>query len=240
MIFQAGTVYYQQLNDSIRDCTDSEITVENLLGQRYLGCGSSGKTFKLYGTPGKGLGQYLNGSSIEVFGNAQDATGDTMNEGEIIIHGSCGDAAGYGMRGGRILIEGDCGYRGGIHMKSYLDKYPVIVIGGQAGSFLGEYQAGGLIVVLGKGAGGKVPVSYFCGTGMHGGKIVLRTEEAPAGLPPQVLVRQAEPEDLAEIRPHVAAYCGAFGGDAEQLLAQRFCVLTPNPEAGYRQLYTYE
>ena len=237
MIFQAGTVYYQQLNDSIRDCTDSEITVENLLGQRYLGCGSSGKTFKLYGTPGNGLGQYLNGSSIEVFGNAQDATGDTMNEGEIIIHGSCGDAAGYGMRGGRILIEGDCGYRGGIHMKSYLDKYPVIVIGGQAGSFLGEYQAGGLIVVLGKGAGGKVPVSYFCGTGMHGGKIFLRTDFEPEGLPPQVICREATAEDKQQILGYVQDFCVYFGGEPQQLLAPKFYVLLPNTKNPYKQLY---
>ena len=138
MTFQADTICYQRLNEQIRACDAREIVVENLLGQRYIGCGSSGKVFRLYGTPGNGLGQYLDGSSIEVFGNAQDAVGDTMNDGEIIIHGSCGDAAGYGMRGGRILVEGDCGYRGGIHMKSYLDKYPVLVIGGSAGSFLGE------------------------------------------------------------------------------------------------------
>ena len=138
MVFTANTLYYQQLNEQLRSCPDTEIVVENLLGQRYLGCGSSGRSFRLYGTPGNGLGQYLNGSVIEVFGNAQDAAGDTMNDGEIIIHGSCGDAAGYGMRGGRILIEGDCGYRGGIHMKSYLGKHPVIVIGGQAGAVLGE------------------------------------------------------------------------------------------------------
>ncbi len=240
MVFTANTLYYQELNRQIAACADPEIVVENLLGQRYLGCGSSGRRFRLYGTPGNGLGQYLNGSTIEVFGNAQDATGDTMNEGEIVIHGSCGDAAGYAMRGGRILIEGDCGYRGGIHMKSYLGKYPVLVIGGQAGSFLGEYQAGGLIVVLGNGAEGRVPVSYFCGTGMHGGKIALCCDEAPSGLPRQVLVREAAPDDLAELRPHVEAFCKAFGGSAEAALARRFHILTPNPEAGYRQLYTYE
>ena len=34
-------------------------------------------------------------------------------------------------------------------MKAYKGKIPVMIIGGTAGSFLGEYQAGGLIVVLG-------------------------------------------------------------------------------------------
>lgn len=241
MVFTAEAMEdYRQLNERLGACRDSEIVVENLLGQRYVGCGSSGRRFRLYGTPGNGLGQYLNGSTIEVFGNAQDATGDTMNDGEIVVHGSCGDATGYAMRGGRILIERDCGYRSGIHMKSYLDKYPIIVIGGQAGSFLGEYQAGGLIVVLGREAEGRLPVGDYCGTGMHGGKIALRSDEAPAGLPRQVLVREAAPDDLAELRPHLEAYCAAFGGSAEALLEQRFYILTPNPEAGYRQLYTYE
>ena len=96
-----------------------------MIGQRYIGCGSSGKNITVHGTPGNGLGQYLNGSTLEVFGNAQEAVGDTMNEGDIIIHGNVGDACGYGMRGGRIFIEGDCGYRGGIHMKAYQEHFPV-------------------------------------------------------------------------------------------------------------------
>ena len=78
-----------------------------------------------------------------------------MNAGEIVVHGRCGDAAGYGMRGGRILIRDDVGYRAGIHMKAYENHEPVLVIGADAGSFLGEYLAGGLILVLGIG-----PVSY--------------------------------------------------------------------------------
>ena len=46
--------------------------------------------------------------------------------------------------------------------------------------------------------------------------------------------------DRAELAPHVQAYCAHFGGDAEALLAQKYFVLTPNPEAGYKQLYTFE
>jgi len=33
-------------------------------------------------------------------------------------------------------------------MKAYEHRLPTLVVGGKAGSFLGEYQAGGLIVVL--------------------------------------------------------------------------------------------
>lgn len=239
MVIPVNLTHFQKLNEEIKACPDTEITLDNCNGQRYLASGLSGKKLTINGTPGNALGAYMNGSTVEVFGNAQDATGDTMNDGEVIIHGNCGDATGYGMRGGRILVEGNCGYRGGIHMKAYQDKLPVLVIGGQAGSFLGEYQAGGLIIVLGKGAGGKPPVSYFCGTGMHGGKIVLRCEEAPQGLPRQVLVSDATEADLSEIEPHIAAFCEHFGGDAGEILSGRFFVLTPNPEAGYHQLYTF-
>ena len=106
-----------------------------------------------------------------VHGNAQDAVGDTMNAGRIIVHGSIGDAAGYAMRGGEIYVEGNAGYRAGIHMKAYGDKLPAMVIGGRAGSFLGEYQAGGVIIVLGLTESSRPIVSNFPCTGMHGGKL---------------------------------------------------------------------
>ena len=34
---QAGLTYYKQLNEQIRAAQDSEITVENVIGQRYIG-----------------------------------------------------------------------------------------------------------------------------------------------------------------------------------------------------------
>lgn len=240
MIYDATGIYYQELNEAIRRSEDAEITVQNLCGQRYIACAAKEKRFTLRGTPGNGLGQYMDGATVEVFGNCQEAVGDTMNSGEIIIHGHCGDACGYGMRGGRILIKGNVGYRAGIHMKAYMEHHPVLIVGGTAGSFLGEYLAGGLIAVLGIGANGAYPCRFFCGTGMHGGKIILRCDNAPAGLPKQVLVREMSQTDCKELAPHVKAYCQHFGGDAEALLAQKYFVLTPNPEAGYRQLYTFE
>lgn len=240
MILNATGRPDRELNKTIRDSEDTEFILNGVCGQRYIACGSKARSFTLFGTPGNGLGQYMDGARVEVFGNCQEAVGDTMNAGEIVIHGSCGDACAYGMRGGRILIEGDVGYRAGIHMKAYMDHSPVLIVGGRAGSFLGEYLAGGLIAVLGIGAGGAYPCRFFCGTGMHGGKIILRCDEAPTGLPRQVLVREMTDEDKAELEPHVAAYCEAFGGDAKALLDQRYFVLTPNPAEGYRQLYTFE
>ena len=235
---QAGLTYYKQVNEQIRAAQDSEITVENVIGQRYIGCGSTDRKITVHGTAGNGLGQYLNGSTIEVFGNAQEAVGDTMNAGEIVVHGNVGDACGYAMRGGKIYIKGDCGYRAGIHMKAYQQHFPVMVVGGKAGSFLGEYLAGGLILVLGIGQNGAYPVNNFCGTGMHGGKIFLRTESIPHDLPAQVSSKKAEKEDLEEIKDYIKEFCEKFSKDEEEILSGTFYVLTPNTNNPYKQLYT--
>ena len=189
--------------------------------------------------PGNALGAYLDGGSVQVFCNAQDAVGDTMNGGKIIVHGSCGDAAGYAMRGGAIFIEKDAGYRCGIHMKEYEGKVPKIVIGGRCGSFLGEYQAGGILLVLGIGWEECCPVGNFCGTGMHGGKIFLRTAHLPPDLPAQVAARPAAEEDREPIRPLVEEYCAHFGGRAEALLQSGYFLLTPNSQNPYKQLYVH-
>ena len=174
-IIDAKNIDFQDLNKIIKEKTEVEII--NCDGQRFIGSGTIDKKIVVKGVPGNALGAYMSGSTVSVFGNAQDAVGDTMNDGKIIVHGNCGDAVGYAMRGGKIFIKGKAGYRVGIHIKEYKDKKPVIIIGENAGSFLGEYQAGGLIVVL--NLKGEEAVGDFCGTGMHGGKIFLRTDNPP-------------------------------------------------------------
>ena len=162
-----------------------------------------------------------------------------MNSGCITIYGSTGDAAGYAMRGGEIYVRDDAGYRAGIHMKAYKDKLPVLVVGGRCGSFLGEYQAGGIIIVLGLGESDGAPVGYFCGTGMHGGKIFLRTKTLPSGLPDQVTARVATKEDMKAALPYIETYCQKFGADQEKILADTFYILTPDTKNPYKQLYVY-
>lgn len=46
---QAGLTYYKQLNEQIRAAQDSEITVENVIGQRYIGCGSTDRKITVHG-----------------------------------------------------------------------------------------------------------------------------------------------------------------------------------------------
>ncbi len=170
-------------------------------------------------------------------GNAQDAVGDTMNAGRIIVRGSIGDAAGYAMRGGELYVQGNAGYRAGIHMKAYGDKLPVMVIGGKAGSFLGEYQAGGVIVVLGLTESTRPIVSNFPCTGMHGGKLFLRSDCKNILLPKQVIARPASHKDLDGIWTYLHTFCELFGGDCDKLVQQPFTLITPNSSNPYKQLY---
>lgn len=238
-ITAAGLMHFKALNESIRQSSDKEIVIDNCIGQRYIGDGLSDKKITINGTPGNALGAYLNGAEIILNGNAQDATGDTMNKGKICIHGSSGDATGYAMRGGKIFVKGNAGYRAGIHMKAFKHKIPVLIIGGEAGSFLGEYQAGGYIVVLGLESEGRLPVGNFCGNGMHGGKIFLRTDNEPCGLPPQVEVRKAESSDFEEIDEYISEFCNDFSLDKDKIMKSNFYVLTANSKNPYKQLYTH-
>ena len=229
----------KELCARIRESTDTALAVEHVNGQRYIAAGLGKKELTLTGTPGNALGAYLNGTRITVLGNAQDATGDTMNDGAIFVHGSSGDATGYAMRGGKIYVRGNAGYRAGLHMKAYREKQPVLIIGGEAGSFLGEYQAGGIIIVLGLGSGGRAPVGRFVGTGMHGGRMLLRCDTLPPDLPAQVAARRAGKDDLAAVEPYLAEYCGVFGLAQEDILRENFFLLEPNTQNPYRQLYCY-
>lgn len=232
----ASMLDFRQLNAAIRDCT-GDAAVTGCSGQRFIGAGLERGKLILSGTPGNALGAYLNGASIEVRGNAQDAVGDTMNAGRIVVRGSIGDAAGYAMRGGELYVQGDAGYRAGIHMKAYGDKLPVMVIGGKAGSFLGEYQAGGVIVVLGLTESARPIVSNFPCTGMHGGKLFLRSDCKRILLPKQVIARPASHKDLDGIWTYLHTFCELFGGDCDELVRQPFTLITPNSSNPYKQLY---
>lgn len=239
MMLNAKNMPAKELCEAIRQNRDGAMEIANVNGQRYLAADCGKKDITLHGTPGNALGAYLDGARLTVDGNAQDATGDTMNDGRIVVHGSIGDAAGYAMRGGCIYVKGNAGYRAGIHMKAYREKQPVLIIGGHAGSFLGEYQAGGVIIVLGLGGDGSAPVGRFTGTGMHGGVMLLRCTALPADLPRQVVARRAEAADLEAVDGPLSDYCAVFGLDKTSLLKDNFYILQPNSANPYKQLYCY-
>ena len=232
---QTGSMDFQELGRTLRD-TEGDVTLYGCLGQRFIAAGMKPRRVQIYGVPGNALGAYLDGADIEVFGNAQDAVGDTMNAGTIVIHGGIGDTAGYAMRGGEIYVEGNAGYRAGIHMKEYRDHVPVLVIGGKAGSFLGEYQAGGIIVVLGLNTDGPIVSNFPC-TGMHGGKLFLRSDCQGILFPDQVTARPAKAEDLREIAAYLQRYSEHFGCDLDLLMDSPYTVVTPDSRNPYTQMY---
>ncbi|MDR1629498.1 MAG: glutamate synthase [Oscillospiraceae bacterium] len=236
MKLSAFELGYQALNEKVR-ASEDDIEIDQCYGERFIGAGAQDKTITVNGTPGNALGCYLNGAAIVVNGNAQDAVGDTMNDGKIIVYGNAGDALGYAMRGGKIFVKGNSGYRTGIHMKEYEDTRPTIVVGGSVGSFLGEYLAGGLIVVLGLGTDG-FPAGNFTGTGMHGGEIFIRTAIEPKSLPKQVSMSLADESDMAHLQDTLQEYSGLFGVSMDEILSKPFYRLTPNATNPYKQLYT--
>ncbi len=235
MIINAAGMDHRSLNEEIRK-SGSDVTINDCIGQRFIASGMDKVKILINGTPGNALGAYLDGADITVRGNAQDAAGDTMNDGRIVVYGNAGDAAGYAMRGGEIYIRGNAGYRAGIHMKAYAGKLPVMVIGGSCGSFLGEYQAGGIIIVLGFDRNGPV-AGNFCGTGMHGGKIYLRGDIKGLRLPRQVSSKKADSSDMEMIGKYLAEFSQLFDVPYETITDKEFHVLAPDTHNPYKQLY---
>ena len=236
MLIDAKDLGYRELNEKIRQ-SGGECYISGCCGQRFIAAGLRDKSIKITGVPGNALGAYLDGANILVEANAQDAVGDTMNDGRIVVDGNIGDAAGYAMRGGCIYVKGNAGYRAGIHMKEYREKIPVMIIGGTAGSFLGEYQAGGVIIVLGLGRNGRKIVGNFPCTGMHGGRMFLRAQPEGIIFPQNVTARRAEPEDMAGVRANLEEFCALFGFDFEKVMAPGFTIVTPSSHDPYKQMY---
>jgi glutamate synthase domain-containing protein 3 len=243
-VIDATGVYYQQLNDAVREAVASgvkTIRITGMNGQRYLGAGlrATGVKIEAHGCAGNDCAMFMDGPDVEVFGNAQDGVGNTMSSGRVVVHGDAGDVLGYGMRGGHVLVKGDVGYRVGIHMKAYEKHVPVVVCGGKARDFFGEYMAGGILVLLGVNT--QFPeqplVGGFTGAGMHGGVIYLRGAVEPWQCGAEVGITEATESELAELRPHIEEWAAAFGADADEILAGSFTKLAPMSHRPYGKLY---
>lgn len=237
-------IYYRDLNARLRKLVDEgveQIELHNVCGQRYIASDLSRPVdIKIYGTPGNDLGAFMNGSRIEVFGNAQDCMANTMNAGEIIIHGHAGDICGMAARGGKIFIRDYVGYRAGIHMKEYQDKKPVMVVGGTGQDFMGEYMAGGVLVVLGLGLKeGEMHKANFIGTGIHGGVIYISGEVEAHQLGKEVGVAELDEHDREILSGLVAEYCGHFKRDTAAIMHRPFKKLYPKFLRPYGRMYSY-
>ncbi len=217
------------------------IELRNIYGQRYIGTDLDKPVeIDIVGVPGNDLGAFMNGPKIVIHGNAQDGCGNTMNDGEIIVHGHAGDITGLAARGGKIFIREDVGYRAAIHMKEYGEKKPVLVIGGTAQDFFGEYMAGGIVILLGLNLkAGEHHKAKYIGTGMHGGVIYLRGTVEDYQLGKEVGIANLEEEDLQVLQKFVGEFAFHFGFDAGDILKHKFIKLFPLWLRPYGRLYAY-
>ncbi|MCX8052826.1 MAG: hypothetical protein N3B12_03375 [Armatimonadetes bacterium] len=248
----AAGLPYRELNQQIRSAVSigaKHITLRNVAGQRYIGTNlyeaADRKALdeleiEILGTPGNDLGMFLDGPSITVYGNVMDGTGNTMNAGRIVVHGRAGDITGFSARGGEIFIRDDAGYRTGIHMKEFGSMRPIVVIGGTTQDFLGEYMAGGLIIILGLTLKpGELHYFSHVGTGMHGGAILVRGGLADYQLGNGVGVVNLEEKDRDSLLKYVELYGTYFGVDVAQVNVDQFVKLAPLSKRPYKQLYAY-
>lgn len=240
----ATDMHYRDLNARLRSAVGNgtrHVELHNVCGQRYLGTDLHRPVeIHIHGTPGNDLASFMDGPRIVVHGNAQDGCGNTMNGGEVIVHGRAGDVTGHAMRGGRIWIRDDAGYRVAIHMKEYEDKRPAIVIGGTAQHFLGEYMAGGILVVLGLNLRpGERHTANFIGTGMHGGVMYIRGELADHQLGKEVGQVPLDDADRRLLKELATEFCAHFGYDTRAILSRPFTKIVPLSLRPYGRLYAY-
>lgn len=251
-IIDASGQYYRDLNQKLRAAVEHgarKIVLTNVAGQRYIGTNLFGTTdadglkdleIEIQGTPGNDLAAFLDGPTITVKGNVMDGSGNTMNNGRIVVHGRAGDITGFSARGGEIFIKGNAGYRVGIHMKEYGEKRPVMVIGGTTQDFLGEYMAGGVVIILGLTL--KPGENHYCshvGTGMHGGAIFVRGEIPEHQLGQGVGSLDINEADAELLEKYIEEYGALFGEDVSGISVNDFTKLAPLSKRPYKQLYAY-
>jgi len=243
----AKKLHYKELNERIRQAVaggESHVRLINVNGHRYIGAGlhcTKPVTIEIDGVAGNDLASFMNGPiTILCHVNAQDALCNTMNDGKVIVNGSAGDVLGYGMRGGKLFIRGDVGYRAGIHMKQYEGQSATIVIGNRAQDFLGEYMAGGVLVVLGLDcADGESPVGDYVATGMHGGILFIRGRVEDYRLGKEVRSFAPEQEDWRRLKPILDAFAADMRLTDVKFSPDQFIKLVPVSIRPYGKLYAY-
>jgi len=242
MIINSKNLTHRQLNEKIRKAVkegEKKLIVKNVNGQRYIASGLKANVkIEIHGIAGNDIGSFMSGPAINVFGNAQDCVANTMDAGKIAVHGSVGDILGYGMRGGKVFIKEDAGYRAGIHIKSYKEMIPVIVIGGSVRDFFAEYMAGGIMILLGL-SGDKNIAGNFIGTGMHGGTIYIRGKIAKSQLGREVEFVKLDKSDDEIIKKYVSEFCGNFKLDCKKILREKFVKLKAIYHRPYGTIYAY-
>ena len=247
LVIDAKGMHYRELNQMIRDKIAEgyrHFILHNVNGQRYIGAGIMEDVFiEIHGVAGNDLGVFMKRGTIIVYDDAQDGVGNTMEGTKIVVHGMAGDVCGYGMRGGKLHILKDIGYRTGIHMKTYKDMVPVIIVGGKAGDFFGEYMAGGILILLNLWDDDDRPiVGSYLGTGMHGGVMYIRGEVDPYNLGKEVGIKELDEKDFLLLKRLLREYCEDFkdyGLSVDEIMKSPFTKLVPVSTRPYGKIYAY-
>jgi glutamate synthase domain-containing protein 3 len=86
-----------------------------------------------------------------------------------------------------------------------------MVIGGTSKDYLGEYMAGGTIIVLDLNRqSDRSPVGMHLGAGIHGGRIFIRGKVEEHQLGPGAVVDQVDGEDAPELEALISDFEQAF------------------------------
>ncbi|MEJ2772171.1 MULTISPECIES: class II glutamine amidotransferase [unclassified Stygiolobus] len=254
----AKNVNYNELNRLIASVVKNEgkkeVTVANVMGHRFIGIsfkrlGINGVRVNLYGVVGNSMANLNEDNEFYVYGNVADDCCDTMHGGKVVIYGDARDVLAQTLQNGKVFVKGNAGNRVGIQMREYKDRRPYLVIGGMVDDYLGEYMAGGVIVVLGTNVR-REPVGNFVGTGMVGGRIYIRGKVSPSKIglqPPKVevvkllkalllenLINEEEFESLRE-REYIEVM-DLLKGKAKEYAKRLFEEKVGIPEFEYREL----
>lgn len=240
----AANVPYRELNTRLRNAVaggTQKMIVRSVHGQRYVGTNLGRPVeVEIHGTPGNELGAFMDGPQIIVRGNVPDDCGNAMNNGEIVIHGHAGHNLGLSARGGKIFVRDGVGRRAGSHMKAFKEQKPLMVIGGTAEDDLGEYLAGGTLIVLGLTQKEDQPHgTRTIGNGMHGGVIYIRGTVEDCQLSKEIGRIELDQNDLLELQQHVKEFAGHFGHDVDEIMRVKFTKLLPLHIRTNGRVYAY-
>ncbi|MBI5287251.1 MAG: hypothetical protein HY878_06650, partial [Deltaproteobacteria bacterium] len=122
----------------------------------------------------------------------------------------------------------------------YKKQNPIIIVGGKAGDFCGEYMAGGVLILLGLDGDDRRPiVGDYVGTGMHGGVIYIRGDIDKKRCGAEVGITDPTDEDMTLLKGYLEGYCKDFGLGVEKVMARGFRKLIPITLRPYGNLYAY-
>lgn len=178
--------------------------------------------------------------------NGQRYIGCALDAGKTIqVHGTPGNDMACYLNGGKVEVFGNCQdavgntMNGGVAVNEFEQMKPVLVIGRNAGSFLGEYMAGGTIVLLGLGMKrGEKLFGTHCASGMHGGKIFVRGSFPKENISPNIKVTALTDADRQELEGYLKKYCKYFGVSMDEIMKKPFKKLAPATSRPYANLYT--